>query len=69
MPRPALNRLPVLVVAGLLLVGIAVPMSGGELGFGGTASVAPGRRRRSRAVPVAIATGSPTAAPTASRHG
>jgi Bacterial capsule synthesis protein PGA_cap len=61
MQRSRLNRLPVLVIAGLLLVGIAVPMSGGELGFGGTASVPP----QPSASPIgAVAT--PSVTPTAS---
>ncbi len=38
MPRLRMDRLPVLVIASLLVVGIAVPMSGGELGFGGAGS-------------------------------
>lgn len=42
MPRVSSKRLPIVVLAGLLLVGIAVPMTGGELGFGSTATRAPG---------------------------
>ena len=42
MRRLTENRLPVLVVAGLLALGIAVPMSGGELGFGAGSSVPSG---------------------------
>jgi Bacterial capsule synthesis protein PGA_cap len=41
MRRLPLNRLPLLVLAGLLVLGIAVPMSGGELGFGAGSSTAP----------------------------
>jgi hypothetical protein len=37
MRRPSLNRFPLLVLAGLLVLGIAVPMSEGELGFGASA--------------------------------
>jgi hypothetical protein len=36
-----MNRIPLLVVAGLLVVGIAVPMTGGELGFGATSTTPP----------------------------
>ena len=36
-----MNRVPLLVVAGLLVVGIAVPMTGGELGFGATSTTTP----------------------------
>jgi capsule synthesis protein PGA_cap len=36
MPRLSTTRLPMIVVVGLLVLGIAVPMSGGELGFGGS---------------------------------
>jgi hypothetical protein len=36
-----MNRVPLLVVAGLLVVGIAVPMTGGELGFGATSTASP----------------------------
>ena len=41
MRRRSVNRLPLLVVAGLLVVGIAVPMTGGELGFGASSSPLP----------------------------
>jgi poly-gamma-glutamate synthesis protein (capsule biosynthesis protein) len=41
MPRVPSNRLPIVVLAGLLLVGIAVPMTGGELGFGTTSNRGP----------------------------
>jgi poly-gamma-glutamate synthesis protein (capsule biosynthesis protein) len=63
MQRSTLNRLPVLVIAGLLLVGIAVPMSGGELGFGGSASAPPRPSPTPAEGAVASATASPTAAP------
>ena len=36
-----MNRLPLLVVAGLLAIGIAVPISEGELGFGAASSASP----------------------------
>ena len=38
MRRPPVNTLPLLVVAGLLLVGVAVPIGGTELGLGTTGS-------------------------------
>jgi hypothetical protein len=38
MPRLSPTRVPMLVVVALLALGIAVPMSGGELGFGGSAA-------------------------------
>jgi hypothetical protein len=41
MRRPPVNRLPLLVVAGLLAIGIAVPLSEGELGFGAASSASP----------------------------
>ncbi|HET9085186.1 MAG TPA: CapA family protein [Candidatus Limnocylindrales bacterium] len=41
MPRPPVNRLPLLVVAGLLAIGIAVPISEGELGFGAASTASP----------------------------
>ncbi|MFL5685942.1 MAG: CapA family protein [Chloroflexota bacterium] len=41
MQRPPVNRLPLLVVAGLLAIGIAVPISEGQLGFGAAASSSP----------------------------
>jgi capsule synthesis protein PGA_cap len=41
MRRPPVNRLPLLVVAGLLAIGIAVPLSEGELGFGAPSSASP----------------------------
>jgi poly-gamma-glutamate synthesis protein (capsule biosynthesis protein) len=60
MPRLTPNRVPLLVVAALLIVGIAVPITGGELGFGNTATVLPS--------PTSVgldAVGSPTTEPTA----
>ncbi len=36
MPRLTANRLPALVIAGLLVLGLAIPMTGGEIGFGGS---------------------------------
>jgi poly-gamma-glutamate synthesis protein (capsule biosynthesis protein) len=42
MPRLSTTRLPILVVVGLLVLGIAVPMTGGELGFGGSIASSPG---------------------------
>src|SRR5690349_13960687 len=41
MRRPPVNRLPLLVVAGLLAIGIAVPISEGELGFGAASNASP----------------------------
>jgi Bacterial capsule synthesis protein PGA_cap len=41
MPRLTSNRVPVLVVAGLLALGVALPMTGGELGLGGGPSPRP----------------------------
>jgi Bacterial capsule synthesis protein PGA_cap len=38
MPRFSSRRLPILIVVGLLVLGVAVPMTGGELGFGGLAA-------------------------------
>ena len=38
MPRLPTTRLPILIVVALLALGIAVPMTGGELGFGGAAT-------------------------------
>jgi len=56
-----MNRLPLLVVAGLLVVGIAVPMSGGELGFGGGLRASPSASASPAASREAVA--SPTQAP------
>ncbi len=68
MQRSSLNRLPVLVIAGLLVVGIAVPMSGGELGFGGAAGAsAPPSASAALgdgASPTPVQTPTPTAAAT-----
>jgi Bacterial capsule synthesis protein PGA_cap len=64
MRRLTENRLPVLVVAGLLALGIAVPMSGGELGFGAGSSV-PSGVPPSPSAPLGAA-GSPSPAATAS---
>ncbi len=41
MPRLTPNRVPVLVVAGLLVLGVALPMTGGELGLGSSATPRP----------------------------
>jgi hypothetical protein len=41
MSRLRSNRVPALLVTGFLLVGIAVPMSGGELGLGSSATPSP----------------------------
>ena len=41
MPRLTPNRVPVLVVAGLLVLGVALPMTGGELGLGQRATPRP----------------------------
>jgi poly-gamma-glutamate synthesis protein (capsule biosynthesis protein) len=41
MPRLSPTRVPILVVVALLVLGIAVPMSGGELGFGGSPAASP----------------------------
>jgi Bacterial capsule synthesis protein PGA_cap len=41
MPRLSPRSLPLLVVVGLLVLGVAVPMTEGELGFGGVSSVPP----------------------------
>jgi hypothetical protein len=38
MPRLNSNRVPILVVAGLLVLGIALPMTGGQLGLGSSAT-------------------------------
>ena len=58
MRRPPVNRLPLLVVAGLLAIGIAVPIGEGQLGFGATSSTAPSAG--SSPSGSAIAAGSPT---------
>ena len=66
-----MNRLPLLVVAGLLAIGIAVPISEGELGFG-AASIAspstgpsPSGSAVAAATPPAGGSASPSVAPTA----
>jgi hypothetical protein len=41
MPRLSPTRVPMLVVVALLALGIAIPMSGGELGFGGSGGASP----------------------------
>ena len=63
MPRLSTRRLPILIVVALLVLGVAVPMTGGELGFGGLAPspAASGASPSAAFVP----TGSPSAsAPT-----
>ena len=62
MRRPSLNRFPLLVVAGLLLLGIAVPMTEGELGFGVGAGSAPSASAGTSG-PLGVV-GSPTVLPT-----
>jgi capsule synthesis protein PGA_cap len=66
MRRPSLNRFPMLVVASLLVLGVAVPMSGGELGFGGSASPAPSTSPGASGLLGAV--GSPTFVPTATEQ-
>jgi Bacterial capsule synthesis protein PGA_cap len=71
MPRLSTTRLPLLVVVGLLVLGVAVPMAGTELGFGGsaptTSPTAPAASVASRpsptAAPTVVATPAPTATP------
>jgi capsule synthesis protein PGA_cap len=71
MRRPPVNRLPLLVVAGLLAIGIAVPISEGELGFGAASSASPSTGTSPSGSAVAAATppaggsASPSVAPTA----
>jgi hypothetical protein len=71
MRRPPLNRLPLLVISGLLVLGIAVPMSGGELGFGSgagagaTPSAAPSPSGPLGAAGSPSPAASPSAGPTA----
>ena len=66
-----MNRLPLLVVAGLLAIGIAVPISEGELGFGAASSASPSTGPSPSGSAVAAATppaggsASPSVAPTA----
>ena len=72
MPRLTANRLPVLVIAGLLILGIAVPMTGSELGLGGSSTLPPSGPSPSAAgvaespgvTPSSPATVSPTPEPT-----
>ena len=72
MPRLPTKRLPLLVVLGLLVLSVAVPMAGSELGFGGgsapsTSPTAPAASEAVRAspspAPTVAATASPTATP------
>jgi hypothetical protein len=58
--RPPTTRLPLLIVVGLLLLGLAVPMTGGELGFG--SSLGPSA---SPAAPAGSVAGLPSASPAA----
>ena len=66
-----MNRLPLLVVAGLLAIGLAVPISEGELGFGAASSASPSTGTSPSGSAVAAATppaggsASPSVAPTA----
>ena len=66
-----MNRLPLLVVAGLLAIGLAVPISEGELGFGAASSASPSTGPSPSGSAVAAATppaggsASPSVAPTA----
>ena len=66
-----MNRLPLLVVAGLLAIGLAVPIGEGELGFGAAASASPSTGPSPSGSAVAAATppaggsASPSVAPTA----
>ena len=66
-----MNRLPLLVVAGLLAIGLAVPISEGELGFGAASSASPSTGPSPSGSAVAAATSpaagsaSPSVAPTA----
>jgi hypothetical protein len=60
MPRLSTKSLPLLVVLSMLVLGFAVPMSGGELGLGGTSSVS-----ASPAPSTGSVAGLPSATPTA----
>ena len=60
MRRPPVNRLPLLVVAGLLAVGIAVPITEGELGFGAASSSGPSSSPSPSGSAVAVASSPPT---------
>ena len=70
MRRPPVNRLPLLVVAGLLAIGIAVPISEGELGFGASSALpstgaSPSGSAVAAATSPAAGSASPSVAPTA----
>jgi hypothetical protein len=52
------KRLPILVVLGLLIVAVAAPMAGGELGFGGSASPSAGTAQPTASSGAARAAGS-----------
>jgi poly-gamma-glutamate capsule biosynthesis protein CapA/YwtB (metallophosphatase superfamily) len=72
MPRLSTTRLPLLIVVGLLVLGLAVPMTGSELGFGGTRgpSASPAGSAGSvaglpSATPAATAVATPEATPAA----
>jgi len=75
MPRLPTTRLPLLLVVGLLALSVAVPMTGSELGFGGSpgpsaspsgpgGSVAALPSATPAATPVATPQGTPAATPT-----
>jgi poly-gamma-glutamate synthesis protein (capsule biosynthesis protein) len=66
MRRPPVNRLPLLVVAGLLVIGIAVPMTGTELGLGSTGSAGPSVASSPSGGLAAVPSPSSPAAPTSS---
>jgi poly-gamma-glutamate capsule biosynthesis protein CapA/YwtB (metallophosphatase superfamily) len=68
MPRLSTTRLPFLIVVVLLVLGIAVPMTGGELGFGGSAasSASPSPTSSVAAIPSATPVASPSASSSAS---
>ena len=55
-----MNRLPLLVVAGLLAIGIAVPVSEGELGFGAASTASPSAVASASGSAVAVASPTPT---------
>ena len=61
MRRSPLNRFPLLVVAGLVVLGIAVPMSGGELGFGAGSAAVPSRPPAASGSPGALVSQTPAA--------
>ncbi len=60
MRRPPVNRLPLLVVAGLLAIGIAVPISEGEIGFGAASSARPSSAASPSGSAVAAVSPTPT---------